>query len=47
MAPVRSASTLQLVPIWSIVAGHAASPMVKDGKMMWKLTTKANWIRES
>ena len=31
----------------SIVASHAASPMVKAGKMMWKLMTNANWIRDS
>src|ERR1700761_971479 len=30
----------------SIVASQAASPMVKAGKMMWKLMTKPNWIRE-
>src|SRR5271157_5442820 len=31
----------------SRVASQAASPIVKAGKMMWKLTTKANWMRES
>src|SRR5271155_4174261 len=27
-----------------MVDNQAASPIVKAGKMMWKLTTKANWI---
>src|SRR6266852_5704582 len=30
-----------------MAASHAASPIVKAGKMMWKLTTKANWMRDS
>ena len=30
----------------SIVASHAASPIVKAGKMMWKLMTNANWMRD-
>jgi hypothetical protein len=29
-----------------MVASQAASPMVKDGKMIWKLTRNANWTRE-
>src|SRR5215469_11289462 len=31
----------------SIVASHAARPIVKEGKIMWKLMTNANWIRDS
>jgi hypothetical protein len=84
MGPVRSESTLQLVPNWnaitiplttpiandsakilsqksntrrytglpvarctpSIVASQLASPMVKAGKIMWKLTTNANCSRD-
>src|SRR5215472_2549267 len=30
----------------SIVASHAARPSVKEGKIMWKLITKANCRRE-
>ena len=30
----------------SIVASHAANPSVNAGKMMWKLMTNANWIRD-
>jgi hypothetical protein len=30
----------------SIEASQAASPIVKAGKMMWKLTTNANCRRE-
>lgn len=30
-----------------MVASHAASPIVNAGKMMWKLTTKANCTRDS
>jgi hypothetical protein len=29
-----------------MVASHAANPIVNAGKMMWKLTTNANWMRE-
>ena len=30
----------------SIVASQAANPMVNAGKMMWKVMTNANWIRD-
>src|SRR3954467_3402360 len=38
-SPVRSHSN-------SSRASQLASPMVKAGKMMWKETVNANWIRE-
>src|SRR5437764_12112594 len=31
----------------SSTVSHAASPIVKDGKMMWNATVDPNWIRES
>src|ERR1700751_2868750 len=31
----------------SSTGSHAASPIVKDGKMMWKAMVDPNWIRES
>src|SRR5215470_1483207 len=30
----------------SMVASHAAKPIVKAGKMMWKLIRNANWRRD-
>ena len=33
--------------IASIVVSHAASPIVKDGNMMWNETVKANCSRDS
>jgi hypothetical protein len=37
---------VERAPIDRVVVSQAASPMVKAGKMMWKLT-KANWMRET
>src|ERR1700746_1899581 len=31
----------------SRTVSHAASPIVKDGKMMWNEIVNANWMRES
>src|SRR5215472_6210060 len=31
----------------SIVASHAANPIVNDGKMMWNAMTNANWRRDN
>src|SRR6516165_10540235 len=31
----------------SRTVSHAASPIVKDGKMMWNATVDPNWIRDS
>ena len=31
----------------SSTVSHAASPIVNDGKMMWKATVDPNWIRDS
>ena len=40
---------MQFVPtaLFLLVASHAASPIVKAGKMIWKLMTKANCTRDS
>ena len=43
-APVQRVPVASRAP--SIVASQAASPMVKAGKMMWKLIENANWIRD-